>query len=98
MGMIKNAKAAVISTEAQRAVDEGRTVFVCRINQGVTQIDWSGSLSGVAEQIEAIEKLGWQLDQCTFAQDKKDHTSAFLIFRRRHPVKPATAFGADRQF
>jgi hypothetical protein len=97
MGMIKNVKAALMTTEAQRAVDEGRTVFVCRINQGATQIDMSGSLSGIAEQIEAIENLGWQLDQCTFAQDKKDHTSAFLIFRWRRPVKPAPQFGAARE-
>ena len=61
MGWIKDAKAEAISKEAQRALDEGRTVFVCRVNQGSLQSNYSGSLSGVAEQIEAVEALGWKL-------------------------------------
>ncbi|MEU3369826.1 hypothetical protein ACFYM2_26940 [Streptomyces sp. NPDC006711] len=82
MGWIKDAKAEAISKEAQRALDEGRTVFVCRVNQGSLQSNYSGSLSGVAEQIEAVEALGWQLDQASFSHDHRDHASAFLIFRR----------------
>ncbi|WP_330342354.1 hypothetical protein [Streptomyces sp. NBC_00557] len=82
MGWIKDAKANMIKEHAQRAVTEGRTVFVCRVNQGVLQSNFSGPLSGVAEQIEAVEELGWQLDQASFSHDHKDHASAFLTFRR----------------
>lgn len=85
MGWIKDAKVEAMTKEAKRALDEGRTVFVCRINQGMTQVNVSGSLSGVAEQIEAIESLGWQLDQANFAHDHRDHASAFLIFRVPRP-------------
>ncbi|WP_326806047.1 hypothetical protein OIE49_36545 [Streptomyces sp. NBC_01788] len=69
MGWIKDAKADMIRQDAERAINEGRTVFVCRINQGFMQGNMSGSLSGVAEQIEAVEALGWQLDQANFAHD-----------------------------
>lgn len=82
MGFIKDAKIATMRTEAQKAIDAGRIVFACRINQGALQSNWSGPLVSVAEQIEAIEELGWALDQCTFAHDHKGHASAFLIFRR----------------
>lgn len=89
MGWIKDAKAEAISKEAQRALDEGRTVFVCRVNQGSLQSNYSGSLSGVAEQIEAIEAQGWQLDQASFSHDHRDHASAFLIFRKPRPAAPS---------
>ncbi|MGW7001589.1 hypothetical protein ACWGCW_01840 [Streptomyces sp. NPDC054933] len=88
MGWIKDAKAEAISKDAKRAIDEGRTVFVCRVNQGVLQSNWSGPLSGVAEQIEAIEAHGWQLDQASFSHDHKNHASAFLIFRRPRTQPP----------
>ncbi|GGY72096.1 hypothetical protein [Streptomyces xanthochromogenes] len=88
MGWIKDAKAEAIGKEAQRALDEGRAVFVCRINQGTLQSNFSGPLSGVAEQIEAIEALGWELEQASFSHDHKDHASAFLIFRKARPATP----------
>lgn len=59
MGFIKDAKVPVMPTEAQKAIDAGQRVFVCRINQGALQSNWSGPLDAVAEQIEAIEGLGW---------------------------------------
>ena len=82
MGRIKDAEANAIKEHARRAISEGRTVFVCRVNQGALQSNFAGPLSGVAEQIEAVEELGRQLDQASFSHDHKDHVSAFLIFRR----------------
>lgn len=82
MGLITNVKVNTMRGEAQKAIDAGRHVFVCRINQGALQSNWSGPLADVAEQIEVIEGLGWALDQSTFAHDHKGHASAFLIFRR----------------
>ncbi|WP_445529661.1 hypothetical protein [Streptomyces cyslabdanicus] len=88
MGWIKDAQADTVREDAQRAVDEGRTVFVCRVNQGVLQDSTSGSLSDVAEQIEAVEALGWQLDHANFSHDQRNQCSAFLIFRR--PLRRST--------
>lgn len=82
MGFITDVKVQSMRTEAQKAAEAGQKVFVCRINQGALQSNWSGPLVAVAEQIEAIEGVGWQLDQSNFAHDHKGHASAFLIFRR----------------
>lgn len=89
MGFIKDAKAKSISEQAQRAVAEGRAVFACRVNEGGWNDNWGGSLSGVAEQIEAIEAVGWRLDQSSFLPGKGDKVSAFLIFRRAVAHVPA---------
>ncbi|MFF7158116.1 hypothetical protein [Streptomyces sp. NPDC008139] len=100
MGFIKDVKVQTMKTEAQKAIDAGQHVFVCRINQGALQPNWSGPLVAVAEQIEAIEGLGWALDQSTFAHDNKGHASAFLIFRRPKVPElpqqqaPGTSWGA----
>ncbi|WP_335970433.1 hypothetical protein [Streptomyces sp. CA2R106] len=77
---MKQAKIQSIRDDAQKAIDEGRVVFVYRINGG--SLDYSGSLDGLAEYIEVIETVGWRLDQSTFTHDKEGATSAFLTFRR----------------
>lgn len=82
MGFIKDVKAQTMSTHAQRALQEGRRVFVCRINHGMSAVGTSGPLSGVAEQIEAIEALGWRMDRCSFDHSSGRNVSAYLIFRR----------------
>jgi hypothetical protein len=91
MGFIKDAKAKSIAEQAARAVAEGRLVFACRVNEGGWNDNWGGSLSGVAEQIEAVESTGWRLDQSTFLPGKGQNVSAFLIFRRAapQPYQPA---------
>jgi hypothetical protein len=82
VGFIKDAKAKSLAEQAGRAVAEGRQVFACRVNEGGWNDNWGGSLSGVAEQIEAVEATGWRLDQSTFLPGKGQNVSAFLIFRR----------------
>jgi hypothetical protein len=98
VGWIKDVKVNAITEHAQRAISEGRSVFVCRVNQGALQSNWSGPLSGVAEQIEAVESLGWQLDQANFAHDHKGHASAFLIFRlmRQSAPVPQQQYGQQQ--
>jgi hypothetical protein len=87
VGFIKGRKADSIGGQAERAVAEGRTVFTCRVNEGGWNDSWGGSLSGVAEQIEAVEAAGWHLDKASFLPGKGEHVSAFLIFRRANPVQ-----------
>ncbi|WP_020118821.1 hypothetical protein [Streptomyces canus] len=100
MGFIKDAKAKSIAEQAARAISEGRQVFACRVNEGGWNDNWGGSLSGVAEQIEAVESAGWRLDQSTFLPGKGQNVSAFLIFRRAqvpapqaYQVQPGTTWG-----
>lgn len=82
MGWIKGAKQESIGQHAARAVAEGRRVFVCRVNEGGWGGQWGGVLSGVAEQIEAVEAQGWRLDRASFLPGKGHHVSAYMIFRR----------------
>lgn len=83
MGWIKDAKASALAKEASRAVEEGRSVFVTRINVGVTHHGMSGSVPDMAEQIEAVESAGWHLDQMSWTQDEKNRPEGYFLFRRR---------------
>lgn len=83
MGWIKDAKAESIGKEAARALEEGRSVFVARINTGATHHGLSGSMPGFAEQIEAVESAGWRMDQMSWTQDSKDRPEGYFLFRRR---------------
>ena len=50
MPWIKDTKAQAMQAEAKRALEEGRTVFVCRVNTPMTHHTMSGSMPGFAEQ------------------------------------------------
>lgn len=82
MGFIKDVKSNKIAGEAQRAIAEGRSVFLARINVGMTDAGMSGSVTGAAEIIEAIETIGWRLDQMSYAQDNKGKPEGYYLFRR----------------
>ena len=74
--------------DAAKALAAGRRRFVCRINQGAFQMSVSGPLYGVAEVIENIEAVGWELDQVAWSEDRRDHPSAFCVFKRAQPMLP----------
>ena len=82
MGWIKDAKANMLITEAQRAVVEGRTVFAPKLNTPVSQHSMSGSVAGWAEMIEAVESAGWRLTDWSVAMDTKGRPEAYPLFRR----------------
>ncbi len=83
MGFLKDVKVNTITHHAQRALEEGRYVFLARINNPVGDVHFaSGPVSGVAEQIEAIERVGWSLQQMSYVQGK-GHIEGFYLFRRR---------------
>ena len=83
MGFIKDAKADSIASHAQRAIEEGRTIFAPRLNSPRTAAGFSGPVSGWAEQIEAIEAAGWQLVNWTATDDAKGSPVGYPLFRRR---------------
>ena len=83
--MMKKAKADMVSIEAKRAVEEGRTIFTPMLNTPMSQsasFAPSGSISGWAEMIEAIEEHGWALAQWAVATDTKGRPQAYPLFRR----------------
>lgn len=82
MGFIKDVKTNKIGGEAHRAIQEGRSVFLCRINVGMTDAGASGTVGGgAAEIIESIEALGWRLDQMSYCNDAKGKPEGYYLFR-----------------
>jgi hypothetical protein len=81
MGFIKDAKVNMVLTEAQRAVQEGRTVFAPKLNTPMTQSGLSGSIAGWAEMIEGIESAGWRMTDWSVAVDSKGRPEAYPLFR-----------------
>lgn len=79
MGLLKKAKADMVSDNAKRAMEEGHTVFLCQIGS-----TFGGAISGVAETIEAVEELGWRLEQMShvWSTDMSNHLSGIYLFRR----------------
>jgi hypothetical protein len=91
MGIFKGARNAVLSGEARRAVEEGRTVFAPMLNVPITQqysATVSGAVTGWAEMIESIEAEGWRLEHWAIGQDMKGRPQAYPLFRR-NPGAPA---------
>jgi hypothetical protein len=83
MGFIKQAKSDAVAKEAQRAIEEGRTVFAPRLNTPMTHPGLSGSIPGWAEMIEAIEAAGWTMVDWSVSTDQKGRPEAYPLFRRR---------------
>lgn len=78
---VKGAKAKVAQDHAARARQEGRQVFMLRVNPGILDAGTSGPAYAFAEQIEAVEAVGWRLDHMALAGDEK-RASGFFLFRR----------------
>jgi len=80
MAFLKNMKADIAAKHAARAAGEGRTVLVFLVD--VPKAAGEGQpVSGVAEQIEAIEAAGWRLDSL----GARDAGSMIALFRRSRP-------------
>lgn len=62
MAVFKQAKAELAGQHAARAAAEGRTVLVFKIDLPRTAVEGT-PISGVAEQIEAVEAQGWRLER-----------------------------------
>lgn len=83
MGWVKDAKQDMLVKEAERAIEEGRTIFAPMLNTGMTQHKLSGSVAGWAEMIEGIEMCGWVMVNWSVAADDKGRPQAYPLFRRR---------------
>jgi hypothetical protein len=81
MGWVKEAKSNALATEAQRAIEEGRTIFTPRLNAGNTAHGFSGSIAGWAEMIEAVEECGWRLEHWA-ASEHDGRPVGLPLFRR----------------
>ncbi|MBL1100132.1 hypothetical protein [Streptomyces coffeae] len=86
MGWINNAKADLATKAATDAYAEGRHTLVFKIIEANAGSRSTGLMSGVGEQIEAIEAQGWTLANMCAAEGKaltSDRSALICLFRRR---------------
>ena len=84
MGWMKDAKAELAAKHAKRAAEEGHKVLVFLINVPSSAVQGT-PVSGVAEQIEAVEDQGWALASLS----AKDAKSMLALFRRGETAQHA---------
>ncbi|MFI6862634.1 hypothetical protein ACIBKZ_22525 [Streptomyces sp. NPDC050421] len=86
MGFINNAKAETATRAAAEAYAAGRYVLTFKIIEANSTSRSTGIMTGVGEQIEAIEAQGWTLTNMTAAEGKAlsgERTALVCLFRRR---------------
>jgi hypothetical protein len=82
MAIVKDTRAAVLRIEAERALQQNHWIFTPTLTT-TTNPDMSGSISGWAEAIEAVEDAGWQLYHWSASLDIHGNPRAYPLFRRR---------------
>ncbi|MDQ1049136.1 hypothetical protein [Streptomyces sp. V4I2] len=69
-GPINKAKAETAAAAAQHAIDAGRHVLVYKFIEAQTGSAATGPMTGMNDQIEAVEALGWTLDKMSVTQSE----------------------------
>jgi hypothetical protein len=82
MAIVKDTRAALLRIEAERALQQNHWIFTPTLTT-TTNPDMSGSISGWAEAIEAVEDAGWQLYHWSASLDIHGNPQAYPLFRRR---------------
>lgn len=86
MGWINDAKANEATKKARDAYAEGRQILTFKIIEANLNHRATGVMTGISEQIEAIETEGWMLANMCAAEGKalgNDRTALICLFRRR---------------
>ncbi|MBM0230080.1 MULTISPECIES: hypothetical protein [Micromonospora] len=86
MGWINNAKANEAGKHARESLAKGNHILVYKIIEATTNSRVTAPMSGVAEQIQAIEAEGWMLANMAAAEGKamtSERTALVCVFRRR---------------
>lgn len=86
MGFIKKQVTNQATEHAARAFAEGHTIYVAKLMEQITNSALSGPMGRVAEQIEAIEAEGWQMERMSACEAKAvtgERVGVVCLFRRR---------------
>lgn len=87
MGILNNAKGNIAGSQAREAAGRGDHVFVFKAIEANSKSTTTGSMPGMAEQIQAIEAEGWTLANMAAAEGKTslsgDRIALVMLFRRR---------------
>ncbi len=81
MGLIKTVKTIAAGADAKRARDERHTIYVHRFGMPGIGTYSSSSVSGAADVIEIIERVGWKLEHMTFSAETRAQGALVMMFR-----------------
>lgn len=82
MGWIKDTKAQLVATDAQRAWDEGAWVFTPILNMPSSHPGNSGRVADWEQMMQAVMQVGWQLHTWAVCSDAKGRPQAQPLFVR----------------
>lgn len=85
MGRIVERKASAAGQYAGEAWQRGQQVYVVKLIEANLNSKATAPMSGMAEQIEAIESVGWRLQQFAAAEGKTltgERIALVCMFRR----------------
>lgn len=84
MGFINDAKAQTAGAEAQKARQRGQRVLVYKFIEANSNSKATAPMTGIAEQMEAVEQQGWRLDHMAAAEGKAltgERVALVCVFR-----------------
>lgn len=84
MGFINETKGNMAGAEAKKARERGQTVLVYKFIEANSNSRSTAPMTGMAEQIQAVEQQGWRLDQMAAAEGKAltgERVALVCIFR-----------------
>jgi hypothetical protein len=85
MGFMNQAKGSEAGKRAREAREAGNTVLIYKFIEAITNSKATAPMTGMAEQIQAVEAEGWRLDQMAAAEGKAltgERVSLVCLFRR----------------
>ncbi|WP_158813320.1 hypothetical protein [Streptomyces rimosus] len=83
--MINKTKAETAEQAARNAIEKGRHVFVFKFIEAMTNSMATGPMTGLNDQIEAIESLGWRMEHLAVGEGKAlsgERLAIVCLFRR----------------
>lgn len=91
MGMFNDAKAAEAGKRAREAREKGDRVLVYKFIEANTNSKATAPMTGMANQIQAVEAEGWTLDKMAAAEGKAmtgERVALVCLFRMQAPARP----------
>lgn len=86
MGFINNTKAEMAGKEAREAYARGDYVLVYKFIEANATSKTTAPMTGISEQITAVESAGWMLQNMAAAEGKAltgERVALVCLFRRR---------------
>jgi hypothetical protein len=86
MGFMNDAKAQEAGKRARQAYESGDQVLVYKFIEATTNSKATAPMTGIADQLQAVEAAGWTLANMAAAEGKAltgERIALICLFRRR---------------